>query len=213
MTTTPSKNVRREPLNSPRIVLLPVNMKARLNAIHEPLSSLLNWSRLTSILSKEDVSFYFWCQHNLGHMFFKPVIETLYINNLLGSRADDDFNDEISSYYGKLYEFDVQSHLQEDQQLHDEEDRVVRINMRPFYDGLFSTQSGGLYLKDYAFETTEITPEVFALTLVPINNLESASKQLLHSYEELLSHLRRYVPLTELGFTSLFEAFCQISMA
>ncbi len=214
MSSTPPSNLRKDPLNSPRIILLPINLKARFHAINEPLSSLLDWSRLTSILSKEDVSFYFWCQHNFSRLFFKPVMKTLYVQDLLGTAAGLDFNDEISSYYGKLYEFDVQSHLPEDQTDPDAmEDISYRLNIRPFYDGLFSTKSGGLYLKDYVFETTEITNDVFALTLVPVNNLESVSKQLLHSYEELLSHLRRYVPLPELGLTALFEAFCQASMA
>lgn len=213
------KNVREEVLKAPSAIILPLNLKARLDALHEPLTSLLDVTRLTSILSKDDVSFYLWCQYSASRLFFKPVVETLGFERNINS-------EQLNDYYPKFYELDVAASLKEikdktgldvspsetDSSFDTDEDEQP-TNVRPLYDGLFSTLSGGLRLADYAFETTEITPECFGLSLVPVNNLETRSKQLLHSYEELLSHLRRYVPLSDLGLTSLFSEFCQISMA
>ncbi len=204
------KNVREEVLKAPSAIVLPLNLKARLDALHEPLTSLLDINRLRSILSKDDVSFYLWCQYSAARLLFKPIVGTL---GFEGSITSEILND----YYGKFYELDIAARLSTRPEPTltpvPYDDDEPSTNVRPLYDGLFSVLSGGLRLEDYAFETTEITPECFALSLVPINNLETRSKQLLHSYEELLSHLRRYVPLSELGLTSLFSEFCQISMA
>ncbi len=203
-------NVRNRPLDTPKIILLPINLKARLHAIREPLTVLLDIPRLTSILSKDDVSFYLWCQHNFRIFFYQDIMDTLYAYDFPMELADNEL-------FSKFNQFDIESHLPKDKVDNTIKENINpfnnEMNIRPFYDGLFSAKSGGLYIREYTFETTEITNDYFAITLKPFNKLESSSKQLLHSYEELLSHLRRYVPLTELGFTSLFEKFCQISMA
>lgn len=182
-------------------IVVPKPILNQLQAVGKPVSALLNIRELTSILSKIDVAFYFYCQSLAGSKFFEPVCKTLSVHP--AAEIYDVENDLAMKRIG-VDRFAI---------MKEEQDFYIQNHdgsVRPLYDGFFGNTEGGKSIDDYTFTAEEIDDKTIYFTLEPLSESETADKQRLHSYDQLIGLLRRYSPLEALAETPVFQTFVQL---
>ena len=172
-----------------RMVVLPTCLEQALKAANQPLTVLLDLKKLSSILSKEDVAFYLYCQSTAAYLLPKELVGTVWMSlktNLWSTSPDVPDRDYLER---RMEGFELQNSAK---------------SLRPLYDGVFDGSD------DYTFKCEELNEDTLVVRLVPVNEDESFSTQLQHAYDELLSILKRYIELGELSLTPAFVRFVQL---
>lgn len=189
-----------------KLVLVPGWVEKALSSVNEPLTSLLDLDRLSSILSKEDVTFYVYLNESLFkkiHPFVHETFPLLYLTDKVMSGVTTNFT---SDEFMNLYE------------------RVEAENQDPelelLTDSLLTgeTEDQNKEWEKYLYEIFPIQDNVMGYRLKEIPSLkekEASQIEIVQAHfraiDETIKRMLTYLSFEDVARTKIFSQFIRIS--